>query len=282
MQPATRETDPRAAAAIETIRTDGYARLPGEYGAAEIATLRGEIARLESRAADEASAALPRLDRGQQTIYNLQNKSADCLHLLLGSATVRTVLMAFLNDEWHRAIPLTDPNYVLRSFSARNNRVAAPLHIDSFIPYVGEHALSMQVAIIVDPQTTDNGCTVVIPGSHQSGAYVSQSERARQVPIDSEPGDVVLWDSRIWHGTLDNTSGQPRWSLIATFVRWWVKQGYRIPENLPQAIYESLDDSGKAVLGYCALPFDDERGGADFKQGYASLRPRVADYREGR
>lgn len=282
MQPANSEHDTRTVDAIAAVRADGYARIPGLLDRATVDTIRGEIERLDADAGAAEISGLPRLDRGQHTIYNLQNKSAPCLHALLRSSVIRPVLIEFLNDRWHRAIPLTDPNYILRSFSARDNQVAAPMHIDSFIPYIGDHAVSMQVAIIVEDQNENNGCTIVVPGSHQSGEYVRQEERARATPIVSRAGDVVIWDSRIWHGTLENTSGHSRWSLIATFVRWWVKQGYRIPENLPREIYESLSDSEKAVLGYCALPFDDERGGVDFKLGYSSLAPRVDHYRGSR
>ena len=221
---------------------------------------------------------VPRLDAGQETIYNLQNKDYYFISLLLKSDIIQQILMHFLNDQWHKAIDLSDPNYILRSYSARNNRIAAPMHIDSFIPYLGEHLVSMQVAIILEDQTKFNGCTSIIPGSHLSGQYVTQDEANNALAIESKAGDVVIWDSRIWHGTFENRSGKSRWSLIATFVRWWVKQGYMITENLPQPIYQQLSDSEKAVLGFCSKPLDDERSGIDFKKGYDWLKPDVSDY----
>lgn len=152
------------------------------------------------------------------------------------------------------------------------------MHIDSFIPFLGEHLISMQVVIILEDQYRENGCTSVIPGSHLSGEYVSQDEAENAIPVESKAGDVVIWDSRIWHGTFENRSDASRWSLIATFVRWWIKQGYNITEQLPQSIYEQLSDSEKAVLGYCSKPLDDERSGIDFKKGYDWLKPKVSDY----
>jgi ectoine hydroxylase-related dioxygenase (phytanoyl-CoA dioxygenase family) len=264
--------------AIAAIREHGYCRIDGLFGADEIAPVLDRVRQLAEAGRALEIRDIPRLDSGQETIYNLQNKDVRFLHLLLKSDTIRTVLMQFLNDQWHRAIDLAEPNYILRSYSARNNRVAAPMHIDSFIPYVGEHAVSMQVAIILEDQDANNGCTTVIPGSHQSGEYTTQDEAANAVPVESRAGDVVIWDSRIWHGTLENRSGASRWSLIATFVRWWVKQGYRITENLPQPIYEQLANSEKAVLGFCSRPLDDEQAGIDFKKGYDWLKPDVDDY----
>lgn len=265
--------------AIADIVESGYGVLPEVFDPARVSEALATVQALAQAQRGREPAAPPRLDAGQETVYNLQNKSTALLKLLLQCTSARAVLMHFLNDRWHRAIPLHEPNYILRSYSARNNRVAAPMHIDSFIPYTGPHPLSMQVAVVLEAQDVDNGCTLVAPGSQQSGEYVTQAQRAECVPVRSQAGDVVIWDSRIWHGTGENHSGRSRWSLIATFVRWWVKQGYRITDNLPQAVYAQLDDSEKAILGFCSLPYNDEYEGVDFKASYAALKPHVDDYR---
>ena len=262
---------------IDEIKERGYSRIPGVFSAQ---TIDATLKQVQQEAANNNQPVtdIPKLDSGQETVYNLQNKNIHFVQLMLKSQLIKQVLMTFLNDEWHKAIPLDDPNYILRSYSARNNQVAAPLHIDSFIPYQGGHPLSMQVAIILEDQNKNNGCTVVIPGSHQSGEYVGQEEIENAKPIESNAGDVVIWDSRIWHGTLENRSGKSRWSLIATFVRWWIKQGYQITENLPEDIYQQLNESEKAILGYCSRPLTNEYEGIDFKKSYASLKPKVSDY----
>ncbi|MGM0563411.1 MAG: phytanoyl-CoA dioxygenase family protein [Pseudomonadota bacterium] len=264
---------------IREVAEQGYARMAGVFEPSEVAAM---LTRVHQLAANNTQAIrdLPRLDQGQETVYNLQNKDVDILKTLLHNPAITRVLCHFLNDQWHKAIDLSEPNYILRSFSARNNRVPAPLHIDSFIPYRGEHPLSMQVAVILEDQSEENGCTVVIPGSHQSGEYVSQDQRENAVPVASKAGDVVFWDSRIWHGTLENRTDQSRWSLIATFVRWWIKQGYQITRALPESVYRELSDRDKAVMGFCSMPLRDETRGIDFKKGYDDLLPRVSDYEQ--
>lgn len=264
--------------AIDEIRQRGYCRLPQVFDAATITETLNSVRQLAEANRDVQINDIPRLDTGQETIYNLQNKDYQFVSLLLKSDVIQQILMHFLNDQWHKAIDLSEPNYILRSYSARNNQVAAPMHIDSFIPFLGEHLISMQVVIILEDQYKENGCTSVIPGSHLSGEYVSQEEAKNALPIDSKAGDVVIWDSRVWHGTFENKSGASRWSLIATFVRWWIKQGYNITEQLPQPIYDQLSDSERAVMGYCSKPQDDERSGIDFKKGYDWLKPKVSDY----
>jgi ectoine hydroxylase-related dioxygenase (phytanoyl-CoA dioxygenase family) len=264
--------------AIDQIKQYGYCRLTNIFDEATVSATLQVVKELAETNRDLEIKDIPRLDTGQETIYNLQNKNYRFVSLLLKSDIIQQILMHFLNDQWHKAIDLSEPNYILRSYSARNNRIAAPMHIDSLIPFLGEYLISMQVAIILEDQNQMNGCTSVIPGSHLSGEYVLQDEAKNAVPIESKAGDVIIWDSRVWHGTFENRSGASRWSLIATVVRWWVKQGYKITEQLPQSIYQQLSNSEKAVMGFCSKPLDDERSGIDFKKGYDWLKPNVDDY----
>ncbi len=254
---------------IAGLRGDGYAVARGALPEAD--KLLNEVQEIHRSYDYAAIRDIPNQDRGQQTIYNLQNKSLLLVKALLGNELIEAVLVDTLNDTWHKAIPADRPNYILRSYLARNNQAATPMHIDSLIPFQGEYPLSVQLSLVLEPQDEVNGCTVLVPGSHQSGEYTEQSARDKAIPIETEAGDIVFWDARIWHGTGENQSGNSRWALIGTFVRWWVKQGYRITDALPDSIYSELTDSQKAVMGYCALPFLDETEGIDFKTGYENL-----------
>ena len=99
------------------------------------------------------------------------------------------------------------------------------------------------------------------------------------MPIESAPGDVVIWDSRIWHGALENHSGHSRWALIATYMRWWIKQSFETTRTLPQDFYQRLSPSQKAVLGFCSAPWKDETHGVDMKRGYDELPDSVEEFR---
>ena len=88
----------------------------------------------------------------------------------------------------------------------------------------------------------------------------------------------MLWDSRVWHGAKANNSGGTRWALIATYCRWWLKQAFDIPPNVPEAIYGSLTRKQRAILGFCSRPFGTEAEGVDMKQGYDSLVDSVSTY----
>lgn len=267
-------------AIVTQVRTQGFAVVPGNISKEETRYYLGLVKSLKEQKIDKTLPQPPRLDQGQHTIYNLQNKSVELTKLVLSQETIRTVLSTLLNDPWHRAINLNQPNYILRSLSARNNQIAAPMHIDSLFPYQGEHVISMQVAVILEDQTEENGCTVLVPESHLSGCYVAQEQRKEAISLETKSGDLVFWDSRIWHGTNTNLSGASRWSLIGTFVRWWIKQGYKITTSLPQHVFSAMTDEEKAILGFCSIPFRDEYEGIDFKTGLADIRDHVEDYQD--
>ena len=261
------------------IDEEGYCRIPGVFDR----DLMRETLELTNRyyleTRDQLAENLPRLAKNDPFLWNPQNKDILFLKVMFGSPIVEQILMHYLNDRWFKQIPQDKPNYILRNLLARSSSKALPMHIDSMVPYTGEHVFVMQTSIILEDQSAANGSTVVVPGSHRSGEYVDQASFADAIPLVCEAGDVVIWDSRIWHGAGENKHGGTRWALIATYARWWLKQMFQIPRTLPQEIYEKLSDKEKAVLGFCSIPYSDETEGVDMKRGYDSLAADVAAYR---
>lgn len=268
-----------AAEYIELLKKDGYCVIPQVFSEEQMS--RG--LELTQRTFDESKSSqsdrMPYLNKDQPMVYNLQSKDPYFLELLFYPEILHEILKYFLNDQWFKSIPEEDPNYILRSYLARSSNYKMPMHIDSFIPYSGKYCFIMQSAIILQDQDETNGCTAIVPGSHLSPDYTTQDAFDQAKPVISKAGDLALWDSRIWHGAYANNSGQTRWSIIATFGRWWIKQAFDIPGNLPQEIYDRLMDWQKGVLGYCSVPYDDEACGIDMKRNYGLLPERVEDYR---
>jgi hypothetical protein len=266
---------------VSELRERGWTRVEGALEPSLRATFLSRIRALhETRAEAPPGLRVPYLNQGHDMVYNVQNKDLPILKTFLSHPILRECLVALLNDEWYRTLPTGSPNYILRSLLGRSGGpTALPLHIDSFIPASGSFSWSVQGAFVLEEQSVANGCTVAVPGSHRFDRYADQDSLAKAEPIASKPGDLVLWDSRLWHGTTANKSGGSRWSLIATFARWWLKQNYDLPRTLPQAFYENLTNEEKAIMGYCSIPPRDELEGIDIKGGYECLRPRVEDYR---
>ncbi|MEM7130464.1 MAG: phytanoyl-CoA dioxygenase family protein [Chloroflexota bacterium] len=268
---------------IQQITSQGYCHIPTVYSSEQVDHALSLIKQVYEQSNDKLTKNIPFLNRNHPMVYNLENKDAYFLEMLFAPQIVHQILMHFLNDKSYRSIPQDQPNYILRSFLARSSRDALPLHIDSFMPYIADESFIMQVAIVLEDQDEENGCTIVMPRSHQSGEYADRARNDECIPLYSKAGDVLIWDSRLWHGTLANVSEtRTRWAAIATLSRWWIKQNFNTTENVPQSIYEQLTDNQKAVVGFCSIPFCDETQGIDIRQGHDALLPEATDYRSAR
>jgi ectoine hydroxylase len=89
------------------------------------------------------------------------------------------------------------------------------------------------VFIAVDPATIENGCMQVIPYSHHLGRieHVLKGEQAgadmervteilKRLPllhIEMEPGDALFFHSNLLHRSDQNTSENPRWTMICCY-----------------------------------------------------------------
>ena len=87
--------------------------------------------------------------------------------------------------------------------------------------------------IAVDPNTRANGCLQVLKGSHkmgrvehgrygdQTGADPERVEAAEKVMervyVELDPGDTLFFHSNTLHRSDQNTSDDPRWSLICCY-----------------------------------------------------------------
>ena len=261
------------------IEEKGYVHIPQVFSQDVVADALDRIRHWFDQMQNGLSDRMPRLNKDQAMVYNLQNKDVFFVRMLLENGIMEGILKHFLNDRWFSSIPKDEPNYILRSFLARSSKHRMPMHIDSFVPYTGSHSFIMQCVILLEDMHEDNGCTVIVPGSHKSDEYASQDAFEHAVSIHGKAGDLVIWDSRTWHAAKENVSQGTRWSMIATFCRWWIKQAFDIPGNLPQDIYDQLTDNQKAILGYSSVPYDDETYGIDMKRSYEFLPEKVADYR---
>jgi len=219
-----------------------------------------------------AQDSIPKLNKGHSVVYTLESKDIRFIQLIFNHPLLRRLKIAVLNDEWYKQIPKENPNYICRTMLARSSgENSLPLHIDSFIPSSGKYTWVLQIAVALEDFNFDNGCTLVVPGSHLEDRYAKQEDLSDAIPLELKAGDIVAWDSRLWHGANPNNSKKTRWSIIGTFTRWWVKQNYNMKMNMPNDIYQNLSDEEKSILGFCCMPPDSEYDRIDIKGGYNIL-----------
>ena len=131
--------------------------------------------------------------------------------------------------------------------------------------------------LAIDPATKANGCLQVVPGSHK-GPVIEHvtyedsihSELPRELVADVEvdhvelqPGDAVIWASKLWHYSPPNTSDQGRIGVGAV----WVNPDQLSDLNSVNKLRWTMRDGERCA--YPAPPFTDESSVAVSKQeGY--------------
>lgn len=265
--------------AVLSLEEKGYAQIPGAFAEEDVSRARALIEEWAGRADEMTAGDKPPMAADTPMVWNLQAKDPFFMDFLFKCEDLHRILARKLSDPWYRPLPAEDGNYILRNYVARSSDIVRlPMHIDSFIPFKGSLTTSITCSLVLDASDLENGCTMVVPGSHQSGEWADQGGFDVATPLEAKPGDIAMWDSRTWHGATENTSGRTRWAMNATFTPWWIKQAYDIPRGLPQHIYDELSPRQKAVLGFVSIPYRDESVGIDYRRGVDALRERVEDY----
>lgn len=271
-------TEEEYLAALKDLDIYGFTKLANILDFSHIKHLKDLILKENEDCVRSSESIEKDKNSGAKMVYNLQNKNKEFVDVL-SIESIERILTKKLNDPWYQALPANMPNYILNYYNARSSIKPLALHNDSYIPNIGQMTWVMQVVYVIDDFHEHNGCTIVVPGSHQSGKYAD-----RELPHDkchkitAKAGDVILWDSRLWHGTLENTSKQDRWAILATFSQWWLKQSMDITRSLPESIYSALSDEQKRLLGFCSMPPFDEHDRIITKMDYSFLKKKVADY----
>lgn len=269
-------TPPEVEQSLKELKVYGYTKIENYLTPSEVESYKALINRHWDAALHADFKGRPERELSDKMIYGLQNRDKAFVDLLDGEPLVQ-MLINNLNDPFYKQMPPEIPNYILGFYNARSSGAALALHTDTFVPSPGERTWTMQASFFLEDSRRDNGCTILVPGSHVSGKFVDRALKKVE-HIEGNAGSLVLWDSRIWHGTTENVTKQSRWALIATFTCWWVKQRTDMTRSLPEAIYSQLSERQKILLGFASIPPLDEKQRLNFKGGLADLLPHVTDY----
>jgi len=219
-------TRPLTAAEVAAFHRDGYVLVPGMFTAEEI-DLLGRSAR-EDRELDRRSygradgeggvVRLSLWNHPGDTIYGM---FARCARLVRGSEQ----LLGGEVYHYHSKMILKDAK--VGGAWAWHQDYGYWYHNGVLWPDL------LSVSVAVDRATKENGCLQVIPGSHllgriehvktgdQAGADLDRvAEILKRLPlvhVEMEPGDALFFHSNLLHRSDQNTSDQPRWSLICCY-----------------------------------------------------------------
>lgn len=261
------------------LREYGYSHIPGYLSQNEVGNLLKTVENAYANINLNGKVlygGTPSRDQEDKIIYNIFNYGSIFLEILT-RPLLRAVAMKMLNDPYYRFLPPEVPNYNLLYYNARSSGQSLDLHIDSHIPFVGERTSMLQAVILLEKSSEENGCTIVVPGTHRSGKF-SDRTISKVVNLAGEPGDLLIWDSRLWHGTRENKVKRSRWALVATLGMWWVKPMMDIPRIVSDEIFEESSKEVKQLLGFCSIVPTDPKVTINTKSGYEDIKVSKRDY----
>jgi phytanoyl-CoA hydroxylase len=136
-----------------------------------------------------------------------------------------------------------------------NQAMIKPARIGREKPWHQDHAyfdlpIGTQIVsawVSLDAATRENGCMHVIPGSHREGPVVhfqvrdwqicdDQVRTNQTIAVKTDPGDVLLWDGLLHHGTPPNRSTNGRRALQ---LHYWPQSVEKTPKEERMAIFGS-------------------------------------------
>jgi hypothetical protein len=116
-----------------------------------------------------------------------------------------------------------------------------------------DYPLSLNMLVMLDRFTKENGATLFLEGSHHAEAMPSAryfKAQARQITGDA--GDIILFNSLVVHAAAPNRSTDMRRALTLCLGRPFMKPQMDWPRFLPSSVESTLTDKARQLLGFDA------------------------------
>jgi ectoine hydroxylase-related dioxygenase (phytanoyl-CoA dioxygenase family) len=176
-------------------------------------------------------------------------------HLLADGKSFHSLLERGYLDDYLKVF--FDGPYILNTFGGNLNlrdqhNYASIVHRD-VRTYTRELKLLVNIIVMLDPFTLDNGATYLLSGSHLTKEkpsdedFFSSADRAV-----GKSGSIVIWDSNIWHAAGKNTTDAPRRSLSLMYSKPFMKQQFDYPRAVGYAAAETQSEIFRQVVGFNA------------------------------
>lgn len=145
--------------------------------------------------------------------------------------------------------------YILNSFSGLNNLPNNPnfssnIHRDSKF-FSNGVPLMLNMLVMLDDFTEENGPTLLLPFSHKKMEKPTEDFFYKNsVKALGKSGDILLFNSDIWHASSINKTYKDRMALPLTFSKSFIKQLMDYPRYLGYDKMSGLNPDLSALLGY--------------------------------
>jgi ectoine hydroxylase-related dioxygenase (phytanoyl-CoA dioxygenase family) len=145
--------------------------------------------------------------------------------------------------------------FILNSFSGLSNlpgvtNFSSIIHRDSKF-FTHNIPLMLNILILLDDFTEDNGPTLLLPYSHKNiERPTDEYFHKNAIKAIGKRGDILLFNADIWHASSLNTTDKSRRALPLTFTKSFIKQLMDYPRYLGYDKSDVFSDSLLSLLGY--------------------------------
>jgi len=148
-----------------------------------------------------------------------------------------------------------DGKYIINAFGGVINLPDNPSYVTNIHRdvrfFTGDFPMMMNLLIMLDDFTLENGATYLLDGSHRKSDKPSEQvfyEYASRA-VGSR-GDVLFFNSNLWHAAGLNKTHSKRRALTLSFTKPCFKQQIDYAKLLGYEVVEHLPGHLKQVLGY--------------------------------
>lgn len=152
-----------------------------------------------------------------------------------------------------------EPNYLLSQCQVINilpGEDAQALHTDDIFAALPRPRPELGAATVwaIDPFTSENGSTAIIPGSHkwptERGPAPSDTVEAAEMP----QGSVVFYPGTFWHGGGANRSGAARMGITCQYCQPYMRPQENYSLSISRDVVKSVSEDIRRMLGYSIHP----------------------------
>jgi hypothetical protein len=196
--------------------------------------------------------------RGVQVANGIQEVTDGTVHHLLatGSPIYIDLLEKVSNSEINYFIKsFFKSNFILNSYGGVINLPCKPSYVTNIHRdirfFTGQFPLMLNMLIMLDDFTIENGATYLLEGSHliesepTPAFFFKESKR-----VLGKRGDVLFFNSNLWHAAGLNSTSNKRRALTITFTKPFMKQQLDYCRTLGLEKLDSVSDSVKQMVGF--------------------------------
>ncbi|WJS05548.1 phytanoyl-CoA dioxygenase family protein [Roseibium aggregatum] len=114
-----------------------------------------------------------------------------------------------------------------------------------------DKVLAVNVLYYLDETTPENGATYIVPNSHRSRIVAPRPSLFEEcaIPAVGQPGDILIFDSRLWHCAGNNDTAASRRLIKTLYCLPWIRPAMDYRSALSGGKWEALSDKVKTLLG---------------------------------